>query len=741
MRGIVSAVLVGAMVAAVSVPSAAGAQTEIDVVPGEFLVRSPSVVTTAMEPISDDWYVLRDSAGSLPSGRAAALSREMGTLVIPNRIIYLADDPMVGDQWALENTGQTGGVVDADIDATAAWAYTEGDPAVVIAVVDTGIDLDHPDLVDRLWVNPGEIPGNGIDDDANGYVDDVNGWDLASNDNSPDDTYGHGTAVAGIAAASRNSLGIVGLAPSVTLMPIRACSPGCPISTLVEAVAYARDNGADIINLSLGGHGAFFEPLGDEIAASPNSLITAAAGNTGSNTDSNPFFPAGFDLPNILSVASTDDSDLLSTFSSFGPSVVDLAAPGDEVLSTSIGGWANASGTSFASPYVAGTAGLILSLRRDAAPEEVIDLILSHVDPLPSLAGKVSSGGRLNAGLAVYRATAPVPDLAYSTTNVTYPATVILDGSNSYDPLGSIVSFRWDVDGAFISNEQSIEFEVTDPDPHGVTLTLVDDDGLHTIGTAIVDLNGAPTVTISVNPTIAVAPVGLALAGTTTDPDEDVVEVTWTVDAFPFDPALSYLSDPGVYEVRGVADDGLVATESDPVRVYVGRSFVDTASSVFLLDITWASATGLTSGCDADRFCPTRPMARGEAAAFLRRWLALPPGPDAFSDDNGNRFEADIDALAGAGITFGCGPIRFCPDEPISRGQWAALLRRALKLPDGPDRFADDGGSIFESDVNALAAGGLTLGCNPPTNDRYCPTRLVTRAETVAMLHRAEQHR
>jgi hypothetical protein len=390
---------------------------------------------------------------------------------------------------------------------------------------------------------------------------------------------------------------------------------------------------------------------------------------------------------------------------------------------------------------VAGTAALILSLRREARPEEVIDLILSHVDPMPSLAGKVASGGRLNAGSAVYRATAPVAELAYTTSNLTYPARVTLDGSGSYDPLGSIVSFRWDFDGSFVSNGQSIEFDVTDPDPHVVTLTLVDDDGLRTTGTTIVDLNGAPTVTISVSPTIAVVPVFLVLAATTTDPDGDVVDVVWTLDGFPFNPAVSYLSDSGVYEVRGVASDGIVAAESDPVLMYVGRRFVDSQSSAFLLDITWASATGLTSGCGADRFCPTQPMTRGEAAAFLRRWLQLAPGPDAFTDDNGNRFESDINALAGADITFGCGPMRFCPNEPVSRGQWAALVRRALKLPGGVDRFSDDEGSVFETDINALAAGGLTRGCNPPANDHYCPIRQVTRAEAVAMLHRADELR
>ncbi|MBK5268489.1 MAG: S8 family serine peptidase, partial [Acidimicrobiia bacterium] len=428
MRGTTAAVI-AAMIVAASVTPARSAQAApgFEVVPGEFLVRNPGVVMSDMEALSDGWYLIHDATVEFANGRAAALSRDLAALVIPNRVVQLASDPLVSDQWALENTGQTGGTVDADIDADAAWAFTEGNPSVVVAVIDTGVDLDHPDLAGRLWINAGEIPGNGVDDDQNGYIDDVNGWDFSASDNSPDDEYGHGTAVAGMAAADLNGVGTVGIAPQITIMPLRACSPGCPISTLVAAVAYARNNGADIINMSLGGTGPYFDPLRDELTASPDVLVTAAAGNTASNSDPNPFFPAGFGLPNILSVASTDDSDQLSGFSNFGEVTVDLAAPGENVLTTSIGGWANASGTSFSSPLVAGVAGLVLSLRPGSPPEEVIDLILAGVDSLPSLTGKTKTGGRLNAGATVFAATGPVASISLSTTDATVPATVTLD--------------------------------------------------------------------------------------------------------------------------------------------------------------------------------------------------------------------------------------------------------------------------------------------------------------------------
>lgn len=742
MRGTTAAVIV-AMIMAASVTPARSVQAEpgFEVVPGEFLVRNPGVVTSDMEALSNGWYLIDDATGGFTTSRAAALSRHLDALVIPNRIVELTGDPMFPDQWALENTGQTGGTVDADIDADAAWGFTRGDPSVVIAIIDTGVDLDHPDLAGRLWVNPGEIPGNGIDDDQNGYIDDVNGWDFSASDDSPNDEYGHGTAVAGMAAASLNGVGTVGIAPQTTIMPLRACSPGCPISTLVAAVAYARNNGADIINLSLGGSGPYFDPLRDELTAGPDVLVTAAAGNSAANSDPNPFFPAGFDLPNILSVASTDDFDQLSDFSNYGPVTVDLAAPGDNVLTTSIGGWANASGTSFSAPLVAGVAGLVLSIRPGRPPEEVIDLILAGVDSLPSLTGKTKTGGRLNAGATVFAATGPVANISTSSTDATVPATVTLDGSGSYDPLGSITRFSWSVDDKVISTATTIKVEVLDSDPHVVTLDLVDDDGLTGTANLILDLNGRPTIDVKVSPTLGVAPLALALAATTVDPDGDSLTVTWRADGYPIDRVGSQLFERGVHVVKAFVDDGVAAVSSDPVNVFVGTNFTDTELSVFVMDVAWASATGLTSGCAPTQFCPGRPITRGEAAAFLRRWLKLGDGPDSFSDDDNHRFEADINALAAAGITFGCGPRRFCPDDPLSRGQWAALLRRSLDLAPGTDRFVDDDGSSFEADIDALAASGLTRGCNPPTNDRFCSTRSVNRAEAVAMLHRGDHLR
>lgn len=742
MRGIIAAVIV-AVIVSISVTPALSAQTEppFEVVPEEFLVRSPGVVTSDMEAISEGWYLIHDSNLGSTNGRASALSRDLSALVIPNRIVQLASDPLVPDQWALENTGQTGGTVDADIDADAAWAFTQGDPAVIIAIIDTGVDLDHPDLAGRLWINPGEVPGNGVDDDQNGYIDDVNGWDFSASDNSPNDDYGHGTAVAGMAAAGLNGVGTVGIAPQVTIMPLRACSPGCPISTLVAAVAYARNNGADIINMSLGGTGPFFDPLRDALAASPDVVVTAAAGNSASNTDPNPFFPAGFDLPTILSVASTDDSDQLSDFSNYGAITVDLAAPGDNVLTTSIGGWSVASGTSFSAPLVAGVAGLVLSLRPGRPPEEVIDLILAGVDSLPSLAGKTTTGGRLNAGATVFAATGPVASIELSTTDATVPATVTLDGTDSYDPAGTLVGFTWKIDGAIVSTATTVRVDVLDSDPHVVTLHLVDDDSLTGTAELILDLNGRPTIAANVSPTLGVAPLPLALAATTFDPDGDPLTVTWRADGYPIDRVGSQLSERGVHIIRARVTDGLATSTSDAVEVLVGENFTDTELSVFVMDVAWASATGLTSGCAPTLFCPGRPITRGEAAVFLRRWLKLGAGIDAFSDDDGHRFEADINALAAAGITFGCGPRKFCPDDSLSRGQWAALLRRALHLPPGPDRFTDDDESTFEADIDALAAARLTLGCNPPANDHYCPTRSVSRAEAVAMLHRADRLR
>ncbi len=175
-----------------------------------------------------------------------------------------------------------------------------------------------------------------------------------------------------------------------------------------------------------------------------------------------------------------------------------------------------------------------------------------------------------------------------------------------------------------------------------------------------------------------------------------------------------------------------------------GTTFRDVpTTSIFYDDIEWLAAEGITTGCNPplnDLFCPTDFVTRGQMAAFLDRALGLRDGPNAFDDDDDSIFEANINALAAAGITTGCNPpanTAYCPDDFVTRAQMAAFLVRALGLPPGPERFVDDDGSIFEADIEALAAAGITLGCNPPANTMFCPGALITRQQMAAFLHRA----
>ncbi|HKQ98342.1 MAG TPA: S8 family peptidase, partial [Candidatus Polarisedimenticolia bacterium] len=320
--------------------------------------------------------------------------------------LRVPDDARYPEQWALHNTGQDQGQAGADIRAEAAWDSGTGSRDVVVAVIDTGIDYTHPDLQANIWDNEGEIAGNGVDDDGNGFIDDVRGWDFVNGDNDPFDDAGHGTHVAGIVgAAGANGEGIAGVAWQVRLMPVKFLGADGAGSTAdaVAAVEYATRMGARIMNNSWGGTG-FSEALLEavEAAYAADSLFVVAAGNSGTNNDILPAYPAGYDVPNVLSVAATDRFDHLAAFSNYGAATVDLAAPGVEILSTVPGArYAVHSGTSMAAPHVSGVAALV----RAAAPEiDVVTLrrrLLTQVDALPGLAGAVATGGRLDAALTV----------------------------------------------------------------------------------------------------------------------------------------------------------------------------------------------------------------------------------------------------------------------------------------------------------------------------------------------------
>jgi subtilisin family serine protease len=257
----------------------------------------------------------------------------------PNYIVYAAvtpDDTYFSSLWGLQNTGQTGGTVDADIDAPEAWDLTTGSGNVVIAIVDTGVAYNHPDLISNIWTNAGETScTDGIDNDGNGYVDDCHGWDFIGDDNEPTDYFGHGTHVAGtIAAAGNNGLGISGVMWQAKIMPLRflGVSGSGTTADAVSAVLYANAKGAHVINNSWGGAG-FSQALKDAIDASP-AVVVCAAGNSGTNNDAVPFYPASYTSANIISVAASDQNDMLASFSNYGATTVDVAAPGTSIYST-----------------------------------------------------------------------------------------------------------------------------------------------------------------------------------------------------------------------------------------------------------------------------------------------------------------------------------------------------------------------------------------------------------------------
>jgi len=308
------------------------------------------------------------------------------------------NDPLFSSLWAMRSPQPSAG----GIDAVHAWSVTTGSTSNVIAVTDTGVDRTHPDLQGNLWVNAGEIPGNGIDDDHNGYVDDVNGWDFYNFDNDPADGNGHGTHIAGtIAARGNNSIGVTGVCWSAQIMPLKLLSDSgsAYTSDAVAAVTYASRMGARISNNSWGG-GGYSQSLYDAIkaAGSQGSLFVTTAGNNNADNDATPYYPANYPLECILSVAATDRDDQLAYFSNYGANTVHLTAPGVDILSLRPGGqYATLSGTSIAAPHVAGTAGLLLARNPSLTVNQMKQLIIFGSDSIGTLGGKIASQGRLNA--------------------------------------------------------------------------------------------------------------------------------------------------------------------------------------------------------------------------------------------------------------------------------------------------------------------------------------------------------
>ncbi len=306
------------------------------------------------------------------------------TGTIPNDLNYT-------NLWGLEK-----------INASAAWDITTGSSSVVIAVVDTGIDLSHPDLKNNIWTNDVELNGiAGFDDDGNGYIDDIYGWNFITETNNVTDDNGHGTHVAGIIAAiGNNTNGVVGVVWNAKIMPLKFLDENGTGDTddAVDAINYAAKMGAHIINNSWGGDG-YSQVLKDAIDVC-NALVICAAGNSKLNIDStfNHEYPASYTSNNLISVAATDENDVLAYFSNYGKTSVDVAAPGCDIYSTyPESSYKTLSGTSMATPYVSGLAALIKSIRPYLNNLQIKNIIINNVDKISSLSTKILSGGRINA--------------------------------------------------------------------------------------------------------------------------------------------------------------------------------------------------------------------------------------------------------------------------------------------------------------------------------------------------------
>jgi subtilisin family serine protease len=323
-----------------------------------------------------------------------------------------------GTQWNLKNTGIYGGTVGADIDAPSAWSLRTSAASVVVGVIDTGARFTHEDLRANLWKNPGETgldaqgrdkAANGVDDDSDGYIDDVYGINSLTHSGTPSDDYGHGSHVAGIIGATgNNSVGITGVAWRVQLMTLKAldATGTGTISTVIEAMSYARAHGAKIINASWGSTSFTSQALRDAIRELRDSgiIFVAACGNSAGDNDANPLYPASYNYDNIIAVAASTRTDTLASFSNWGRTTVDLAAPGSPVFSAWNGSdtdYRYMDGTSQAAPLVAGAAALLWAQNPSLTYQQVISYILNNTDPLPAFANKTVTGGRLNVAQAL----------------------------------------------------------------------------------------------------------------------------------------------------------------------------------------------------------------------------------------------------------------------------------------------------------------------------------------------------
>ncbi len=373
--------------------------------------------------IIEKYNIISAVAVTLPSSLVNVVSQIPGVKYVEDNAHYTKDitpnDPRFSELWGMSR-----------IKAPQAWDLTTGSSSVLVAVIDEGIDINHPDLAANIWTNPGEIPNNGIDDDNNGYIDDINGWNFLDKNNL---VYGgdptkdtHGTHVAGtIGAVGNNGIGVVGVNWNVKIMSLKFLgATGGSTTDAISAVQYASAMGVKIISASWGG-GPYNQALKDAIDAFPG-LFVAAAGNSAADNDATPHYPSSYTSTNLISVASSTSTDGMSSFSNYGATSVDIAAPGSNILSTYPGNSYNTiSGTSMATPHVSGAAALLLARDPTLTTAQLKQKLIDGVDVVPAFQGKVVSNGILNVYKSMTGSTPPPSSTKTSTFTGTVSSTTV----------------------------------------------------------------------------------------------------------------------------------------------------------------------------------------------------------------------------------------------------------------------------------------------------------------------------
>jgi thermitase len=433
--------------------SAFATAAQPEAVPGEYVVKLKTPLSTYKNQMNilshelgsyikstipgQNIVVIKRPVFEIQSAVTKAFNQNPNIEVIEPNYIYRAsrtpNDPMLGQLWGMQNLGQedsakTPGLAGTDIGATQAWDIETGSKDVIVAVIDTGVDYTNPDISPNIWTNEAELNGvAGVDDDGNGVIDDIHGYNAITDSGDPKDDHGHGTHCSGtIGAKGDDGKGIVGVAWNTRIMGVKFldANGSGTLEAAIKGIDYATKMGAKIMSNSWGG-GGISQTLKEAIERSnvAGALFLAAAGNEANNNDSNPSYPASYQVPNVLAVAAVDNKGQLASFSNSGKNSVHVAAPGVNILSTTTAGYESWSGTSMATPHVSGVAVLLASHEPNLTNVELKNRIITTAVPLVGLRGKVRGSGFVNAYAALTN-TLPQPDLNdptnWQTVNLTH---------------------------------------------------------------------------------------------------------------------------------------------------------------------------------------------------------------------------------------------------------------------------------------------------------------------------------